>query len=103
MCTGVESGHVLERANMNAIPVLKTRTPPWVMYSMKACFGRYLAGGVARPPALFAFRTVHKPACFELSTAFEGLFVCWCREDCSLSGAMCGVRAHEQRGEAGER
>ena len=44
---------------------------------MKACIGSDLAGEMARSHALFAFRAAYEPACFEVSTAFEGLLVCF--------------------------
>ena len=79
--------------SMNTIPMLKIWTPPPDMYSMKACIGRDLAGDMARSHALFCFRAAYELVCFEVSTAFEGLFVYWGREDCGFT--WCDAwRAH---------
>jgi len=58
---------------------------------MNACIGRDLAGEMARSHALFSFRAAYEFVCFEVSTAFEGLFVYWGHEDCDLCGAICKV------------
>ena len=74
--------------SMNTIPMLKIWTPPPDMYSMNACIGRDLAGEMARSHALFCFRASYESACFEVSTAFEGLFVYQDREHCGIRGPM---------------
>jgi len=57
---------------------------------MKACIGRDFAGEMARSHALFCFRAAYEFVCFEVSTAFEGLFVCLGgREDCGFHVVRC--------------
>ena len=80
--------------NMNTIPMLKICTPPPDMYSMNPCIGRDLAGEMARSHALFSFRAAYESACFEVSTAFEGLFVYRGREDWFV---WCDVRYARSR------